>query len=632
MCCPCLSVRRSIFCLVLFFILLLLPLLAAARPITLETVTVTAERFPIKEKDAARFVTVITGEELVQSGANNVVDALKRKGGFAYKAYAPLGISHGGMNSELPVRGLEGGELVLINGVPIQSAAGHGYDLNTIPVDLIARVEILKGAASTLYGADAMTGVINIITRQPVEVQETRVSVEVGNEGYHNHTVSYLSPTVSACLNYQHLGDQTEISRSFSKKYRYDLAETDKYALSLNCHPFEKVNVDYLGSFYETGFEKVYDDPSKAFEGTSQKHYKNFLDLRYDDENFKAKVFGIYDEMQREEYTAEEPDDENKNYNFGFEGDYRFDWMRLQWVVGADGVHRAADYNNQYGYHCRNDYAVFAEVKKEFIDRLAITVGIREQFIDGESGAKDYDRFLPSFGARCRITEALNIFANAGKAFRAPTFNNLYYQSSFLVGNPDLDPEEGWTYEVGAKWDTDRVRLRVAAFHMAYENKIETDRTRGYPLSYYNAGDYATTGMEWELDLFPFSDAASRLSDVSFYTSGYWSDPTADDTDGNSHQAGPRSQIRTGICCTSQPLTLDVNCLSLLSRERNLDGYAVLNVFGKVRLGKGHATLSIDNLLNEEVQVSGDLTASGSNRYAYYELGRLVKIGYAIAF
>ncbi len=88
--------------------------------VTLETITVTAEKFPVLERESSRFVTVISADELKETSANNLVDALKRKGGFAYKVYGPLGLSHGGMNSKLSVRGIYDGELVLINGVPIQ--------------------------------------------------------------------------------------------------------------------------------------------------------------------------------------------------------------------------------------------------------------------------------------------------------------------------------------------------------------------------------------------------------------------------------------------------------------------------------------------------------------------------------
>ncbi|MBW2187876.1 MAG: Plug domain-containing protein, partial [Deltaproteobacteria bacterium] len=121
-------------------------------------VVVTAERYPVQEKESSRFVTVATAEQLVESGGNNLIDALKRVGSLSYKSLAPLGVSRMGMKSEVSIRGMEDGELILINGVPIQSASGGSYDLNAITVDQVERVEVLSGAASTLYGADAMTG------------------------------------------------------------------------------------------------------------------------------------------------------------------------------------------------------------------------------------------------------------------------------------------------------------------------------------------------------------------------------------------------------------------------------------------------------------------------------------------
>ena len=605
----------------------------AEEPIaTLDTVTVTAERFPVKEKQSARFVTVVTAEELKESGANNVVDALKRRGGFGYKAFGPLGISQGGMNSKLMIRGIEDGELVLINGAPIQAATGHSYDLNTIPIDQIERVEILKGAASTLYGADAMTGVINIITKEPTAETRTKLSAEFGNEAYHNHSLSYSSPKLNIGVNYQHLGVQEEISRSFSGNYRYDSAALDKYGLNLNVVPADNVFIDYLGSYSETGFEKVYDN-GNPHEGTDQKHSKHFADLRYETRNLKAKAFGTYDEMQRDKYTSDDPEDKNKYYNYGLAGDYRFDRFALQWVAGTDFIHRASDYSSQYGYHDRNDYSLFFQLKKEFFNRLILTLGTREQFIDGESGTKDYDRFLPSFGATYKASENQTLFVNAGKAFRAPTFNQLYYESTWLRGNPDLGPEEGWTYELGTKWDAaGLVRLRLSGFYYTYQDKIELDRSSGYPLTYYNAGEYESKGVEWELDLYPFGHHNGWMTQASFYTAGYWADPTAEDPTGDQYQAGPKMQTSLGVAYQTEALSIDLNCRMLNAREKNLEDYTVLNFCAKYKLGKGFLTFAVDNMFDEEVQVSGDLSEDATSRYVYYEIGRLVKVGYEISF
>ncbi|MBF0376425.1 MAG: TonB-dependent receptor [Desulfamplus sp.] len=614
---------------------------------TLETLTVTAERFPVQEKESSRFITVITSEELKESGAVNVVDALKRSGGFAYKAYGPLGTSHGGMNSTLSIRGVKDGELILINGVPIQGSAGHAYDLNTIPVEQIERIEVLKGAASTIYGANAMSGVINIITKKTKKksvksddssvvddtdkAKSVKISTEAGSESYQNHTISASCPGVNIGANYQHLGEQEEISRSYTNKYRYATDPTERYSLNLNANMFDNLYFDYLASFNKTGFRKIFDDPKKAYEGTDQDQLKHFADVRYETADFRTKIFGNYDIMRRSQYTAKTPDDDNRNFNAGIEGDYKFNISDWRFTTGASLIHRGVDYSNQYQEHHRNDAALFMEIKNTFGERLTATAGFREQVIYGETGTPDYDRFLPSLGLTYKINEQLNIFANTGKAFRAPTFNNLYYESSFMVGNPDLKPEEGWTYETGAKYDTDILRVRFALFHMAYSEKIEIDR-RGYPQTYFNAGDYASTGVEWEFGISPFTNQSGWQQDILLYTAGYWADPTAEDTSGVEYQSGPKLQNSVGFSYLTEPLVLDLNCQILTSRERNLDSYAALNFYGKVKAWRGYVTFGVDNIFDEDVQVTGDLSEGASNLYVYEDLGRLFKVGYEIAF
>ena len=598
----------------------------------LDTVTITAERFPVKEKESSRFVSVYTAEDLKETGADNLVDALRRKGSFAYEAFGPLGISHGGMNSTLSIRGVADGELVLINGSPIQGAAGQGYDLSAIPIEQIERVEVLRGAASTLYGADAMSGVINIITKKNPSNTSTQAALEVGNYQYVNGNVGFQSPIVNAGFNYQHLEGITKISRSFSQKYDYDTDATNKYSLNLDITPFENFHIDYLGSYYKTGFKKIYDS-GKPMEGTHQEDYDQFADIRYETKSLRVKAFGSYSRINRDEYTdPSEPEDKNTNYNYGLEGDYLYEFLSTELTLGGDYTHRAADYNNQYGKHHRNDYALFAQLKREFFDRLMLLVGAREQFINADAEGDNYNIFLPTFGGNFEATDNLNLFANVGKAFRAPTFNNLYYASSFLRGNSNLKPEKGWTYEAGVKLNIPFTQIRLAGFYMDYSDKIEIDRSKGYPLSYFNAGNYKSRGVEWQIDVYPFANQQSFLNDISFYTGGYWADPTAEDPKGLEYQTGPKFKTSLGASYFSENLVLQLIADILTSRESNLDSNATLDFSGKYKIWKGYITAAVSNIFNSETQVSGDLSSSASNNYVYYGMDRMFKIGYEIVF
>ncbi|MDA3971848.1 MAG: TonB-dependent receptor [Desulfobulbaceae bacterium] len=608
------------------------PLAWADQPTpTMDTITVTAERFPVEEKETPRFVTILSKEQLVETGASNLVTALRKSGGLGYKAFGPLGIGHGGMNSELPMRGVYGGELVLVNGVPIQSAAGASYDLDTIPLNQIERVEILKGAAATLYGADAMSGVINIITKRNGE-KSKGFQVTGGDYEYAEGNVYYNSPLLNLGVNYQHLGGLSKISQNFSRNYHYDTGDTNRYGVSASLAPTDHLFVDLQGSFYDTEYLKVNDDGTLA-SGTDQEDTKLMTTVRYETESLHAKVFYNSGEMRREEFTNPSKEvDRNRNMNAGFGADYRFgfDWAEL--TTGADYVYRSADYSTKYGYHYRNDYALFAQMKKEFAKKLTITMGAREQFIDGESGTDDYDRFLPSLGLSWAATDSLSLFANTGKAFRAPTFNNRYYSSSFMVGNPNVGPEEGWTYETGVKYDHALINLRLALFHMAYEDKIEIDRSNGYPLTYFNAGDYQSSGIEWQIGLTPFAHRSDSLAGLGLNWAGYSAEPIAEDPAGEKYQPGAKFQSSVGLSYLGEKLTANLDVNILASREYNLDDITTVDLYGKYPLAGGHLSVTIENIFDDEVQVSGKMDEDASTRYAYYGMGRLFKVGYEMQF
>jgi iron complex outermembrane receptor protein len=600
---------------------------------TSDELVVTATRFPVKEKESSRFVTVVDSEELKETGATNVMEALGRIGGLGYKSLAPIGINKQGMNSAVYVRGIEDGELILINGSPVQQASGKGYDLSCIPVEQIERIEVLKGAASTLYGADAMAGVINIVTKKPVSEKRGTASVEFGNEDWMNHGISLSLPGITAGFRYQHLGELDDVGRQFTKKYTNALGETDKYMVNVNASPFENIYIDYQYSWYETAFIDLFD--SGKVERTDQESSFHFLNLRYEGERFRGKLFGVHDKRITEDYVNGVFDEEKErlNYNYGAESDYRFTVVEgFELITGADYVHRFADYKNNYGEKKRDDYGIFAEFKKEFKQDVLLTLGVREQFIDNEEGSTDYDSFLPSAGVTWKVNENLNLFANTGKAFKAPTFTQLYYEGRVVVGNPDLQPESGWTYEAGFKWDCKSVSARIAGFYMTYDDKIEIDRSQGRPYHYFNAGSYNSQGVEWKLGLYPFTDRHDFLSDISFTSAGYWAYPVAENTDGDEYQPGPKFQNTFAVSYATLPFNLDLQCRILASREDDLENYAAFDMTGKVKAGKGYVTCAVENIFDTEIQTTGNLVEDASSRFVYYEPGRLARLGYTISF
>ena len=134
----------------------------------LNEIVVSASKIPLESKETAKPVQVITSEQIRQSEGKDLAQVLNEQSGIIVNgAY-----SNPGKDKSVFVRGAGSKyTLILIDGIPVTDASGVGgvFDLRLMPLQQIERIEILKGSQSTLYGSDAIAGVINIITRGPVE-------------------------------------------------------------------------------------------------------------------------------------------------------------------------------------------------------------------------------------------------------------------------------------------------------------------------------------------------------------------------------------------------------------------------------------------------------------------------------
>ena len=148
----------------------------SAPPVTTEEVVITATRRRQEALDVPRHVTVITTREIERSGARNLGDLLERSSGVRVADYGPEGAIQ-----VLSLRGSSATQvLVLVDGLRAPGSHG-GADLSLIPLEGVERIEIVRGGASALYGADAVGGVVNIITRKQAE---GKLKLSFENRGY----------------------------------------------------------------------------------------------------------------------------------------------------------------------------------------------------------------------------------------------------------------------------------------------------------------------------------------------------------------------------------------------------------------------------------------------------------------
>src|SRR6478735_1542449 len=135
------------------------------RQSVLNEVVITANKYPVKTSTTGKVIQVVTREQLALAGGKDISQVLNEQTGV----YINGSTSSAGKDKTVFVRGAKGDyTLIMVDGVPVYDASGIGgnFDIRLIPIEQVDRIEILKGSQSTLYGSDAIAGVVNIITKK----------------------------------------------------------------------------------------------------------------------------------------------------------------------------------------------------------------------------------------------------------------------------------------------------------------------------------------------------------------------------------------------------------------------------------------------------------------------------------
>lgn len=590
------------------------------KAVKIDEMVVTATRIEKDPLSVPAYVTVLTHQKLANTGGRNLVEALKFTPGLVYSAYGPMGVSHGGMNSEISIRGARGGTLVLINGIPFTTPTHGSYDLDQIPLDMVEKVEIIRGAASTLYGSDAFAGVINIITKKPRDMK-TSVDIEGGDRYYYNGKVGFQYKNLGIVSSYKHLGDIGKMSRSYSKKYDYDFEGSDTYNAYITYQVFDKLQLNYSYSFQEAEFNQVYWDPATPSSLTEQEDEKHFANLIYEDNSFKVKGFFNYDDLEYK-YVTEGTTNVTRSSSSGIDA-------QNSWQIGSKsellaGFTYKYDYGDttMYDKHHRSNYAPFLSFSYELFPEFTVTVGAREQWVDQDEG-KDHNKFCPQFQTIYEVTPAFSWYTNVGKAFKMPTFTNLYYQSIWMVGNPNLKPETGWTYETGIKFRNPSFAFSIAPYYMKFNDKIEWEFSMAtYKYSPVNVSEFTNKGVEYNFQYF-------INNNWELSAGGYWGDPEGK-KDGERYQSGPKFQVTPAVSLHGEKLTANLNATFTTSRENGLSSFQTVGANFSYRLWKGALSLAVDNIFDRENIINGSMKPAPS--YEYYDMPRTVRIGYRVEF
>jgi vitamin B12 transporter len=576
-------------------------------------------------------VAVIGEKEIRQSAAPDLSSLLKSYAGVSVN-------SNGGIGSTTGV-GLRGAKaeqtLVLVNGVRVSSATSGSVSLFNIPLSSIERIEVAKGAHSAQYGADAIGGIINIITKSGGVCAN-------GNSSCTTVTTGLMHPwggTVSA----SHAGQTADgVDYSFGGSVfgtqGYDFTTPNNASNEPDDDGFKQGSLNYSlskefdwGGVYSNGLisraRTQYDNKPGPFDPvglneTEADTLAGKIGVRLDhseswNSTFEANASSDNATNFRKDVTSE---DKFNSTRFGIlastEKSFETETANHIVSVGTEAYREKIDSTGTFTLKQRDLAALFTQYSFEY-GALNLDAGLRYDYNEQFGDATTYN-----LGVSYAVLPELTVRAAYGTGFRAPSFNDLYFQQSFGIGNPNLRPEWSRSYEVGLNWHpTDATNIDMAFYQNWVKDQIAWDTTL-WPMQPFNLDRVSTTGFEAAVN-HRFNDRLTLRASVDVRK------PINDMTDlyvvrqdllktsaEIEFQATEKLFLKAGVFYVGKRY-------ANVSNTQKLPSYTTIDFTGVYKLDEqSELKLSVENLFDERYERIPN----------YYSMGRTVNLSFSRTF
>ena len=450
---------------------------APVAPVTLKDVVVTASRVATPITDVIADVSIIDRDRLDQAGQSSLLDLLAQQPGVQFTSNGSYR-----SNSGIFLRGASASQtLVLIDGMRVGSATTGGASLENIPLQRIERIKILRGAASALYGPDAVGGVIQIFSKAPTDKLTLAANVGVGTDGQQQAGVSLRGSAgalgYSLGVSHEKATGISVITNPASGSFN---ADADRFAsTSIDAKLIARINKDHALTLSLLQSQGEY-----QFDGTP---FPNPLGLNKETSDAVAKPRLTNAQLKWEaQWLAQwkstvslgTSDDESISEYFRFAdgaagGNNKFNTNRKQltWqndiALGKDVLSlmlesrsESIDSSTDYTVKSRDIRSALVSYALNRADWNALAV-LRN---DDNSQFGSFTNWALSGGYR--LTSNLRAVASIGTSFQAPSFNQLYFPN---FGNAALTPQRNRSEEIGLRYSQGRLNLGA----VVYRNDIQ---------------------------------------------------------------------------------------------------------------------------------------------------------------
>jgi len=481
---------------------------------TLDPVIITANKIAQKQSSTGKVITVITKEQIEKSSGRTVAQLLNEQVGVTING----ALNNLGANQTVYLRGANAGRtLILMDGIPVYdpSFINNDFDLNLLSLNNVERIEICRGAQSTLYGSDAVAGVINIITLKTDISKPVNIKATIGVGSFGTYRGNFQIYGKAGKLTYAARSAQL-VSRGFSAAYDSSGIKNfdkDKYRGDV-----ENASLQYQlnsGIYFKAYTQKSYynnDLDDAAFTDEKDFSAKNKSLITGAGFNYKKNNINVTGNYQYSEFTRNYFNDSLDVPSFTIYSENDF-FGKAQFVElfssielsnnftllqGAD--YRHSSFNNRF--FSTSSFGPFTSLFKDTShsqsslyssliyhsvnQKLNIELGGRLN-VHSRYGSNTTYTFNPSYN----MDEHYRFFGSIATGFKAPTLFQLYSSS----GNRNLNPEKSKTYEIGFQQQHEKITNRIVYFKRKIENGIDFNNIT---FKYFNIAQQTVNGVEFE--------------------------------------------------------------------------------------------------------------------------------------
>jgi len=490
----------------------------------LDEVVVTATKFPIKQSLTGKVITVINREQLERNSGKSLTEVLNTQAGLIINGSSNIL----GTNQDVYMRGAAAGKtLIMLDGIPMYDASGisGAFDLNLINADQVERIEILKGSQSTLYGSDAIAGVINIITKKG-GAKKINVNANLAAGSYNtykgsvglngtikniNYNIQYTklnSRGFSAAQDQTNIGnfdkdgmDENVFRANVNQKINSKLllrfnSQFSNYKTDADAGPFMD-DVDYyvksknslvgLGADYSIGktalhFNYNYNTSNRFYldDSTTKTNFSYYSEGNYTGKSHFAELYSNIAITKKIDVLV------GADYRSQLTGQEYFS-------VSMFGPYASPTLNDDSTKV--NQFGAYASLVVKNVNGFNVELGGRYNNFN-----KYGDVFTFSFNPSYVLKNNFKIFGNISSGFKTPSLYQVYSEYRSPAG--ELSPEKSLSIEGGVQYFTDKVSLRAVYFSRSIQDNIVFVNTNTSPYGYYaNADKQKDKGLEFEASI-----------------------------------------------------------------------------------------------------------------------------------